>query len=138
MYLASSEVPAAQSVILSLDGLLRDILPDQPFRVHALVGYLQSSLEAGDALTVALAKNVRPITTWVLEKIAVQHGLIAELAMVKVVAAGTKESLNFVVPLPEPLDFDQNDSLNMEVTATNTAATMQTAYVSLSLEYEAG
>ena len=137
-YMVAGTVPATDSLILTADGLLRDILPDEAFRVHSLVGYLQSSLDAGDALTVALAKNVTATTAFVLEQATVKHGLITELVLTHVAAAGVKESINFVVPYPEPLDFDQNDSLNLELTGTNAAATSQAIYLILGLQYEVG
>ena len=137
-YIGAGTVPATDSLILTLDGLLRDILPDQGFRIHSIVGYLQSSLDAGDAVTVALAKNVTAVTAFVLEAITVKHGLITELVLTHVAAAGVKESTNFVIPFPQPIDFDQNDSLNLELTGTNAAATSQAIYLILGLQYEVG
>ena len=136
-YIVAGTVPATDSLVLTADGLLRDILPDQGFRLHSIVGYLQSSLDAGDAMTAALGKNVTATTAFILGQVAVKHGLLTELVMTHVAAAGVKESVNFVIPFPQPVDFDQNDSLNLEVTGTNAAATSQAMYLILGLQYEA-
>ena len=131
-------VPATGTLTVEASGLLRDILPDQAFRVHWLEMGVTMSLEAGDSAAVTLGKNIVLAPTVVSGALTVLHGVLARFAPVKVVAAATMEGFHEVVTFPEPLDFDQDDSLNMRVDGTNSAATAQQATGMVVLGYEVG
>ena len=137
-YCALLNVPATDSLSASLDGLLRDILPDEPFKVHGFAVTLLNSMGTGDDCSMILSKNVVAAVPEVADTIAVKHGVLATLSQRQTQAAGVSTGVNVVEMFPEPLDFDRDDSLNMLVVGTNTDAAVQTCRVRLVLLYEVG
>ena len=137
-YGVSMNVPIAGTMSVALSALLRDILPDQPFRVSTILVSLRHQLAAGDIANVVLAKNVPAAVPWLIDTGTTTHGIIAYLELVKVSAEGTFDDRAWVIPFTEPLDFDSNDSLNLVAGGTSTAIAVQQIYVTLTLEYAAG
>ena len=136
VYVAMLTVPATASAELDATQLLRDILPDEAFRVHSMIVTLRHSMEIGDQASVTLAKNITPVPGVTAEAVVATHGVFGRFEHVGTVAAGTMSGENWVVPLPTPLDFDQNDSVNLRVTGANSAASAQQVYGILTLHYE--
>ena len=137
-YEAMTLVPAADVSVITLDGLLRDILPDRGFRIHSIDLTLSSAIEVGDTAAVSLAKNVSPLPTALAEGVGVAHGILAYFSLSHVAAAAVVESASHFLPFPEPLDFDQNDSLNLRLGAANAAATPQEVMTYVTISYSVG
>ena len=137
-YGVSMNVPIGGTMSVALSGLLRDILPDQAFRVWTMLVSLRQEMLTGDIANVVLAKNVPATVPWILDTGTTTHGIIAYLELVKIAAEGTFEDRAWVIPFAEPLDFDSNDSLNLVVGGTSTATAIQQIYGTVTLEYEVG
>ena len=138
VYVAVLTVPATETAELDATQMLRDILPDDPFRIHSMIVTLRHSMEIGDQASMTLTKNITPIPGVTSGAVVVTHGVVARFEHVGVVAAGTMSGENWMVPFPSPFDFDRDDSLNMRVMGTNAAATSQEVYGILTIQYEAG
>ena len=135
-YCALLNVPATGTLSATMDGLLRDILPDEAFKVHGFAVTLLNAMALGDDCSVILSKNVVAGVPEVADTIAVKHGVLATLSQRQTQAAGTSSGINVVEMFPQPLDFDRDDSLNMAVIGTNTDAAVQTCRIRLVLYYE--
>ena len=138
VYVAMLTVPATASAELDATQLLRDILPDEAFRIHSLIVSLRHSLDLADRADVTLAKNITPVPGVTAEAVVATHGVFARFEHVGTAAAGSMSGENWVVPLPTPLDFDRNDSINLRVVGANSAATSQQVYAILTMHYEVG
>ena len=137
VWVATVTVPATDSAYLDAIQMLRDILPDQSFRIHSLGITLRHSMEIADRGTVTLSKNITPIPGATADQIVVTHGVLARFEHVGTNASGSMSGENWFVPLPTPLDFDRDDSLNMRVEGSNSAATSQQVYGIVTINYEA-
>ena len=133
----SMNVPSAGTFEVALPGLLRDILPDQSFRVSTLIVMLRHELAPGDTATVILAKNVAATLPFLIDAATTKHGIINRFELVKMAGEGVFDGASWVVQYPEPLDFDEDDSLNVVVGGTSTAVAIQQVYATISVAYEA-
>ena len=138
LYTGWLSVPATDTLTASMSGLLRDILTDERFRVHGFQAQIANALGLGDPASIVLAKNVTTSAAEVSGSVAVTHGLLLSLQHRNQQAAGIGSTMNWVVMFPEPLDFDQNDSLNVAMTGTNTDAAAQVCWMRLVVIYEVG
>ena len=137
-YQAAMNVPIGGSMQVALNGLLRDILPDQAFRISAMVISLRQEMLTGDVASVTLAKNVPAVVQAVIDAMTVTHGILGRFELTKVSAEGDFEERTWVVSFPAPLDFDANDSLNVVIGGASTAIAIQQIYGLVTLHYEAG
>ena len=137
-YVAAVTVPATDTLFVYQSGLLRDILPDEPFKVLGLAVSIRNSMALGDTGALMLAKNVVATISEGANVIAVTHAVLAVIEVANRQAAGTSHSENIVQMFPQPLDFDRDDSLNVAMGGTNTDAGPQMVKVSLVLFYEVG
>ena len=137
-YQIGLNVPIGGSMQVARSGLLRDILPDQAFRVSTMLVSLRQEMLTGDTCSIVLSKNVPAAVDTIIDAMTTTHGVIGRWELTKVSAEGEFEGLSWVIPFTEPLDFDANDSLNLVVAAASTAIAIQQVYASISLEYEAG
>lgn len=137
-YQATITIPAGESGVVEGERLLRDILPDERFRIHSVLVTLTSALAPGDGTSLGLAKNVSPLPTPVIDGLGVSHGILAFVEMAHVAAAATVEIMSIMIPFPEPLDFDADDSLNLRLAGTNTAATPEQIIAFVIITYHVG
>lgn len=137
VWVAVVTVPATDSAYLDATQMLRDILPDESFRIHSMIVTLRHSMEIGDQASLTLAKNITPIPGVTTAAVVVTHGVLGRFEHIGTVASGTMSGENWMIPFPTPLDFDRDDSLNMRVLGANSAATSQEVYAIITINYEA-
>ena len=118
-----TDIAAGTTIGLPFDGLLRDILPDQAFRVLSLTAGLYIKTEPGDIISVGFAKNIQASVPATSDQLRVTHGHIWVVEHMKEQPTAQYEGYNYVFPMPEPLDFDVNDSLNVWISGQNSHAT---------------
>ena len=137
-YQAAMNVPIAGSMQVAMSGLLRDILPDQPFRISTMVLSLRQEMLTGDVASITVAKNVPAVVTALIDGFTTAHGVLGRFELTKVSAEGQFEERTWVLAFPEALDFDANDSLNVVIGGDSTAIAVQQIYGLVTLDYEAG
>ena len=137
VWVATVTVPATDSAYLDATQMLRDILPDQSFRLHSVGISLRHSMEIADRADLTMAKNITPIPGATADQIVVTHGVLIRVEHIGTNVAGNMSGENWFIPFPTPLDFDRDDSLNMRVSGSNTAATAQQVYGIITINYEA-
>ena len=115
--------------------LLRDILPDQGFKVHWVSVSIGSKAGVGDLVMIEIAKNITPKAPGTEGDFSTTHSHMYWLEMVKSAAAGTFELIKDHQVFVEPIDFDKNDQFNIRMWATNTEAAQQTAEFVLTIGY---
>jgi len=125
--------PDGGTVAETLDPLLRDILPDEPFKLLWLDGTILFRSAPADLCVLAFSKNIPPVIG-LSSDLVIKHGSIVRWRTIKVAAAGTGEITSYQIVLPQPLDFDRDDSLLVGFEANN----MHTTAVGLELAWTIG
>ena len=138
VYVGVLTVPATETAEIDVVYMLRDILPDERFRLHSMIVSLRHSMDIGDQASITMAKNITPIPGVTSGAVVVTHGVVARFEHIGTAAAGVMTGENWMVPFPSPFDFDEDDALNMRLQGTNSAATSQEVYGIITMQYEAG
>ena len=117
------------------NAVLRDILPDKPFKVHSmnLLAYF-STPDASNFTSVRATKNIPAEIKSVPDVELTQHGHIAQLVVSNDYRYGQAPFLTF----DPPLDFDKDDSLNIRMFLTNGVVGANNLYGELIILYEEG
>ena len=121
------------TVAETLDPLLRDILPDEPFKLLWLDGTILFRSAPADLCVLAFSKNIPPVIGLATD-LAIKHGCIVRWRTIKVALAGVGEITSYQIVFPQPLDFDRDDSLLAGFEANN----MHTTTVGLELAWTIG
>ena len=137
LYQVLMDIPATDVLVVEASGLLRDILPDQAFKIHSLQMGFSASIGAGDRATMTLAKNIAIAPVVVSGALTTLHGVLARWMVDKVVASPAMEAFHHFVSFPEPLDFDKDDSLNLRIDGANSEATAQQVTAAITIVYQA-
>lgn len=102
----------------TLANVLREIIPDKPFKIHKIIIDMRSANAPGGGLDVGVFRNVSTLSGGTSTP-SIAAGLIAFVSFRKQAAEGTYESKNYVVEKPA-MDFDKDDSLNITIRSINT------------------
>jgi len=93
---------------VTISKVLRDILPSKKFKIHGYSLYINNKTAAGELAEMQLLKNVsNPPGPTKGAFPSVDHGVMEEYAM------RTTGSILHSVEFAEPLDFDEDDELNI-------------------------
>ena len=118
--------------------LLRDVIPDQRFKVLWIEGWTVGRGEVGDHAMIFFGKNVPTSVGIAADVENVQHGQLVRWEDLKDAAGGIVEAKFHLIVFPQPLDFDENDSLLASVHATNTHTPAMNVEMAWTIGYTVG
>jgi len=123
----------------TFENVLRDVLPDKRFKIHGIDLIVQNENPAVDSgVRLYVLKNVAipisdPTAALTADEEETNHGVLAELS------DNLYERYNFVTKeFEEPLDFDEDDSLNLGLVLHNVAAAAAPMYCFIVVRYSEG
>ena len=108
-------VPAAGIPVIRRTDVLRDVVPDMPFKIHGIDWLVGANGNTGGLTILTILKNIlqpQPAATDVWVR---QAGFLLFKELVKTLGDNTWEFIQDTIILKEPLDFDRNDRLGYEL-----------------------
>ncbi|MBA7704135.1 hypothetical protein ES703_112935 [subsurface metagenome] len=115
---------------LDFEGIMSDILPDEPWELVAVMCTVNTKVGSGVVTYVALGKNVHAAEgTVVVDGLAKKPGIILHYEPAVDQAAATAQMRTMFFPFPEPIHFDESDKLN--IYSRNSGAQITTFVVTI-------
>ena len=118
-----------------LTGLLRDILPDKAFEVLWIEATASCRCGEHDGTLMQVGKNITPKIAIVDETLTTLHGLMIFWNHVKEFAENVPESWTDQIVFDEPVDFDQDDQLNVRLYSTNVGTAEYVSFWVITIGY---
>ena len=137
-YLYAEDIAPSGVLSKTVNNLLRDVLPDQAFKVWWFQLNIISEWAPGDAMVFEMAKNISPPTVPISGALITTHSHIWRVEENKERPENVHEWWYHQLMFNEPLDFDRDDSLNIYMRGTNHGTGTYLGEYNLTIGYEVG
>lgn len=131
-------VPAATTEEREYEGIMRDILPDKPYKIHYIDLTIRTDCEPADKARMGFGKNTEGDRVVSPDDILLaKSGLLFYAELAKEAATLVAESKKYSLNPQQPITMDKDDQLNIKFSHNNSHATVPKAvYYTFNIAYE--